>query len=303
MKTLQQQLFNAIDSNFNPGSDKHSIKKEKGIGGTDIFSYADKNALKDFAKNFSNFIKIEEPGLKMVKNLNPEIAQKFIDQKAADGCSLKTLEQYKSKFNKIERLINHRYGTAEVSLSTTIPTDVDDNKLRDIAMDKSHLDAYFKFCEATNSKSLAPLAIEMASRFGLRVAETCKIMPMDLRGETLHIHESKGGRSRDILISKEDAAWLKSVFESHEKDKRFITIKEDSVNKHLARVFEKLGIEDYKNAKTGVHSIRKMVAQEYYDKCRETMSNDEALKKTSVFLGHGEDRKNLMASYVLKIRP
>lgn len=72
------------------------------------------------------------------------------------------------------------------------------------------------------------------------------------------------------------------------QNERIVDIKEDSVNKQLSRVEEALGIrEKYKNACTGIHSIRKMVAQREYDRCRNGgMARKQAMEWVSAYLGH-----------------
>lgn len=60
--------------------------------------------------------------------------------------------------------------------------------------------------------------------------------------------------------------------------------------------------EKYADADTGLHSIRKMLAQELYDKYRKDgMSKKDALNHVSEYLGHGKDRMETMRQYVLNI--
>lgn len=52
---------------------------------------------------------------------------------------------------------------------------------------------------------------------------------------------------------------------------------------------------------TSVHAIRKMYAQEEYDKrIEQGMERKKALGQVSKLLGHGEDRMELMKEYVLR---
>ena len=83
---------------------------------------------------------------------------------------------------------------------------------------------------------------------------------------------------------------------------RICPIQSDSVNKAVQRCMERVGIaEKYKN--TSIHSIRKMYAQQEFDKYREQgMEIDKALGQVSVQLGHGENRLELMREYVIDIK-
>lgn len=306
-RNIKYQFLHAIDANFRKGMDKHSDQKS-GIRATErIYSFSDRRNLIDFSANLANFLKVNYPEVKMIKDIKPSMIQEFLDQKAKT-CTQATLEQYVSKLNKLEKIVNSTYKTVNVSWSkeVQIPTsELGRDKIRDIAFSREDLDLILRKAEEMNSTSQAKIAIECAARFALRVSETCHIRLSDIDEQKmqLHIHESKGGRSRDIEISKDDLAFLKKAFEGKSENERLISIKEDSVNRWLSRMEEKCGIrEKYRNTKSGVHAIRKMKAQELYDEYRQAgYSKEEALAKTSVYLGHGENRKKLMEQYVLHI--
>jgi integrase len=177
--------------------------------------------------------------------------------------------------------------------------------MRDIAMSQNDYNSILKRAYDMNSTSNAVISIELAGRFGMRVSETCKLKPKDINFNTmqLHIHESKGGRSRDIEIRSNDIDYFKRIIENKPMDKRLVTIKEDSVNKYLSRAEESLGIrEKYKEADTGIHCIRKMVAQQRYDMYRSNgLSKKDAINKVSEYLGHGKNRTETMKQYILNI--
>ena len=80
-----------------------------------------------------------------------------------------------------------------------------------------------------------------------------------------------------------------------------IPVKEDSINKAIQREMEKLELKD-KYEDTSIHAIRKLYAQEQFDRYREQgMEIQEALGQVSVDLGHSENRIELMKEYVLNI--
>ena len=65
---------------------------------------------------------------------------------------------------------------------------------------------------------------------------------------------------------------------------------------------ERVGIAN-KYQDTSIHAIRKMYAQEQYDRYREQgLEINQALGQVSVDLGHSENRLELMREYVLDIK-
>lgn len=300
-RNLKYQLKNTIDRNFQPKMDKHSMKASAQMDATRIFSYADRTNLIDFTANLANFMKESHPEIREVTKITPEHIQDFLNQKAKN-CTTETLKQYSSKFNKVERLVNDTYSS-KVSWSGnyTVPQGYSERS-RDIAMTREHFQALRN--QIQGSRSQAVVAVELAGKFGVRVAETTKLQGRDIqiREEKmfLHIHESKGGRSRDIEVTKqEDKEFLLSLKERYQDYSRIVAIKEDSVNAFMRRNLEACGIREYTDAKTSEHAIRKMVAQERYDELRESgLSQKESLDRVSEFLGHGENRDELMSHYI-----
>lgn len=305
-RNIQYQLLNAIDQAFDGGGrDKHSDKLQ-GQRMEAVYSFAERGNLMQLSAQIGKFIKGNYPGIKMVVNIKPGMIQEFLNSKA-DTCNAQTLGQYASRIHKLQQIVNKAYsGRVNWYGDLVVPaSEVSNEKKRDIPMSREDYEAILGRARGMKSVSKAPIAIECAGRFGMRVSETCKLQPRDIDFSKmkLHIHESKGGRSRDIPINQADAAFLKRYSEGKSPDKPIVSIKEDSVNKYLVRAEEDLGIrEKYKAADTGIHSIRKMRAQELYDEYRtKGFGQKEALEFVSEYLGHGKNRKDVMKAYILKI--
>jgi hypothetical protein len=79
-------------------------------------------------------------------------------------------------------------------------------------------------------------------------------------------------------------------------------LKEGSVNKTLRRNMERLGVcQNLLKENTGVHSIRKLAAQERYDRLKEAgRSKKDAAGDVSEYLGHGRSRKDIRKIYIAK---
>lgn len=300
-RNLKYQFLNAINSNFKEGMDKHSIKKEGKMNGTRIFSFGDRKNLIDVASNFSNYMKENYPEIKMVKDINSNHVQSFLNSKSAT-CSQKTLEQYATKFNKLEKIVNNTYNTNANFKGFAVPSAKENTKIRNVAMSKED----FKKLQQgfANSSSSAKTAIELSARAGLRVSETTKLQGRDinLSKGTIKVKDGKGGRDREVKIRPEDKQFFADLKASVGDRERVCPVQPDSINKAVQRQMERVGIAN-KYQDTSIHSIRKMYAQEQYVRYREQgMEINQALGEVSKDLGHSENRLELMKEYVLDIK-
>ena len=302
MGSLKHQLINAIDSAFGEGGhDKHSAKSSEGTGST-IYSYKERENLKDVGTQLVNYAKTEF-GVKQIKDISNAMVKGFLESKAST-CRQSTIDNYTSRLCKLGNIVNRCYKSANVVWKVKAPESrVGAEKLRRIKMDKEDFKRVIDYAKLTDSKSKAPVALELAGKYGLRVAELSKMLAIDvdLGKLRLHIHESKGGKSRDLKILEEDREFFKKLIIGKSGEDKLIEIKENSINKWLSRnLKEKLGIDKYKDCKTGVHSIRKMAAtNRYLDNIKSGLSKKEAEKEVSVWLGHGEDRKDVIINYIV----
>lgn len=163
----------------------------------------------------------------------------------------------------------------------------------------------FKKLESSfsNSNSSAKVAIQLTARAGLRVSECVKLQgrDIDLNKGVIIVIDGKGGRDREVTIRLEDKQFWTDLKAQYNDYERLCPVKEDSINKAISREMEKLELKD-KYEDTSIHAIRKMYAQEQFDRYRdEGMEIREALGAVSVDLGHGANRIELMKEYVLNI--
>lgn len=301
-RNLKYQFLFAINNNFKEKMDKHSLKKQGKMNGTRIFSYADRKNLIDFSANFSNFLKEKYPNIKLAKDIKSEHIQAFLNEKS-QMCSKKTLEQYVSKFNKLENLLNASYGDHFNYKGYFIPVTKENTKIRQISMSEGD---FKKLRQAfSNTNSNAKTGIELAHRCGLRVSEVTKLKykDIDLENNVIRIVDSKGKRSRDIPIQHKDLQYFTELKQMGKNvNSRVCPVQVGSINTAIRRKLLELGLAD-KYEKTTIHAIRKMYAQDRFNTLRkEGNSIQKSLGIVSVELGHGENRKELMRQYVLDIK-
>lgn len=301
-RNIKYQFLNAIDSTFKEGMDKHSIKGNGGTDGTKVYSYADREGLKDVSGNFSNWMKENHSDVKLVINIKSEHIQGFLNEKAKT-CTYATLEQYAAKFKKLEKIVNKTYGRGKADYQGfVIPPGVENTKIRDIAMSKEDFKKLEEAFEKSNS--YAKTAIQLGEKLGLRVSEVSKLQgrDIDLMKQEVRIINSKGKRNREVPIRPEDRAYFAALKAKTGDMERICPIQKESINKAINRKLKEMGIkEKYKH--TSEHAIRKMYAQKEYDRLRaEGKSIQEAMNEVSKLLGHGENRNHLMRQYILNIK-
>lgn len=301
-RNLKYQLKTAIEKNFKEGMDKHSLKFNGGDG-TKIFSYADRKNLLDFTGNFANYMKENYPNIKMAKDINSNHVQSFLNSKS-NNCSRATLKQYVSKANKMAKLINNTYNQ-NIKFNVVAPSSKSGNQvLRNQQMSKIHYEKLINGMRDGNGKN----ALLITKNFGLRVSEVTKLQnrDIDLDKGVIRVVGGKGGRDREVPIRSQEqrqvAEQLKATV-SLDTD-RIVPIKPNSVNMALNRAMDRIGVgEEYSD--TGIHSIRKLYAQEQYNYYRDQgMEINQSLSLVSQDLGHSLERgkdMDLMCIYIKNI--
>ena len=323
--SLKHQIKIAIDECFITGADKHSIKREmqknkqknKDIGTTKrdmkksnkhknydhrIYSYADRKNLMDTAMGFVNYLRENYPDIKYVKQIKPKHCFAFLQSKV-NTCTQATIVQYSSRLQKLSRVINKHYNI-HTKYICEIPKADKSGELRTKVMTREDLKL---ICDTSNDCT-SKRALLLTGETGLRVTSLVRLKVCDVNFEkkTLFVFEDKGKRSRTIPINDAAVDYLKSYCSGKighdyiftpEGSKKHISA--DTVDEFLRENAVKCGITTYRDAKTGVHAIRKMVALElYYQKRADGMDYKPAVMYVLKYLGHSSYRKDLVRRYL-----
>ncbi len=289
-KSLFYQFNSAIDLNYRHHFNKHGDKFNPETDSSHIVkSLSAKSNLKDFAHDFSAFIK-SEYGVKQVKQITPDMCQSYIERKSAEGCSLKTIKTYQSNLLKISKCANKTFN-----IRTDYSVSVDESKI-----EKTETIKQYSFTRAEMEKILsAPrscdslTALKFAYQTGVRVntLERLEVRHIDFKNGEITIYKDKGNRTRVLPMSEETAKLLREQIKGKNPQDKVFGVKKGSVNRYLRRRCEKLNIKNEKHEiKSGCHAIRKLWAEQFAEK--------NGVAKTMVALGHGEDRKDLEDTYL-----
>ena len=295
-KSLFYQFNSALDMCFVLHFDKHSDKHNPQSESDHIIkSLSAKSNLKDFAHDFAAFIK-NEYGVKQVKEITPDMCQSYIERKSAEGCSLKTIKTYASNLLKLSKCANKAFN-----IRTDYSVSVDESKI-----EKTETIKQYSFTHAEMEKILAAPrpsaslnALKFAYMTGVRVntLERLEVRQLDFqRGEIL-VFKDKGSRSRVLPMDEQTAKLLREQIKGKNPQDKVFGVKKGSVNRYLRRRCEKLNIRTPNGEiKSGVHSIRKLWAEETAERYEKDGKNGTKMVMSE--LGHSEDRKDLESTYL-----
>lgn len=311
MGSLKYIFVESIKDAFQEGRSKYDERNNPNIDTREhVYSYSQRENLKDTACSFAKFCKVEgvsgsnKNKLKQLEK-RTDLASKFLAEKQSQGCSQRTLKRYKSELAKLGVLVSNRYGRTikfEGRVETKNSLHSDEEKVRTVAVSDKD---YQRFL-ASKKDCQSLMAVKLSRAFGLRVSEAVKLRPCDIdktKG-TIQIVQSKGGRDRTLSIRTEDQKEALRDLEKYTPTtatERYLNVREDSVNRYLNRGFQSLGINTYSMHKTGCHALRKAYATERYQELRsQGDSHQTAWDKVSEELGHGHGREDLFKVYVVK---
>lgn len=323
-KSLFYQCKTAIDECFSKGFDKHSYKhnKEQGDQSWRIFSFSSKSNLLDTAHSLCDFIK-EHYDIKQVKSITAEMCESWLSSRIESGCSISTIETYKSNLTKLSKVINHKFGVhTDFKVQIKYESVADKTSPREFALTDKEIDIIKKsITKPCNSSNFFIFSTFTSSRVNsvqsLRVSDLSFEHKNGKYVIVTNFIGDKGGRDREIRTeSKEFYMFCKELTKDKSStDLLFGGIKKDSANRWLNRRMHKLNIviptdrtiSGKKIYKSGNHSIRKSSIQTYYNNqynhyINKGHSEDKAKSLARgdccTRLGHSRDRWDVIKCYL-----
>ncbi len=305
-KSIKHQLIHAINSNFKEGQDKHAMKRAGYERQSTIFSYSDRKNLIDTAAGFANWLKDQPDAPRRLYEITPQHIQAYFNAHASQWTG-PTMKVRLSHLRKLEALARSTYPNSKISFTAGVALpQVVTAKKRTIQVSERDYERLLSL--SVQSKSQARHAVFLSGSCGLRVSECAKLKGSDITlnqdgTASLRVVDSKGKRSRTITLNNPDTVSRLAQLHSEAGQGRVCPVQSGSLNTYLRRTFHALGMTEYAQHKTGFHALRKLAAQRYFDECRDCgLSVSDSLARTSIWLGHGRDRNELMRHYVLDIK-
>ena len=318
-----QSSINDSESGHKKFVDKHSQKSqtEQKEQLWRVYSFSAKSNLLDTAHNFSGYLK-EQYGISKVKEISSDMCQSWLDHCAKKGCSISTLECYKSNLKKLSHVVNRHFGL-HTDFSTMVKQEliIDKTSPREFALSKEEIEmvkaSIVKPCNSSNY-------FLFSSFCATRVNTVEKLMCRDLTfgkdyAVTVRILGDKGGRDRTITIQDKEFYKLCRSLVSNKNPNSLVFggIKKDSADRWLNRRLHKLNITvpmdktigSKRVMKSGNHAVRKAAIQAYCQKqynyyLEQGYSSEDAKRQAEkdccVRLGHGsENRSDIIKIYLL----
>lgn len=306
---LAEQLRQSIK--FKPGTKKRetkaNIRASQKAAGLDpkktqdwhVYSFSDTKALYQMASQFGRFAQ-HELGVRKARDLRMEHAKAFLEDRRQAGCTKSTLDTYVNTLKHLSKCVNHKFQSAEIDFSELKAPEAPPAPKREQMTQEQYV-AVINCMPQSKSKDAIRLARSFAPRDGSILV--FEVRDVDLEHNLFTVYRDKGGRTRKLPIETEEQRELltRLIAGKGPRDK-LITLKPGSADKSLRRAMERSGVcQNLLKEKTGIHSIRKLVAQERYDQLKEAgRSKKEAAGDVSEYLGHGRNRKDIREKYIAK---
>src|SRR5699024_4633113 len=136
----------------------------------------------DVSANFSNWMKENHSEIKELKDINSSHVQEFLNEKA-QTCTSSTINQYQSKFSKLENVVNNTYSKANVNYTNTVTPAAANNteKLRSKTMSESDYNKLNNHLSNNCKSDNGAKALQLGYHAGLRVSEIAKLQQRDIK--------------------------------------------------------------------------------------------------------------------------
>lgn len=301
IRSLNQQFKYAINQNIAIGHSKRAEKSDE-----KLYSVGRIEDLRDFSRQFAGWLNKEYPQVKLVKEIRPEHAQKFLNENS-DRWTSKTAIEMSSKLAKLDKLCQSTYYTKEYSHDLIVPQGGKEST-RTVAMTREDLNQLRKSYAERDSKSAGRTAIEVSARCGLRAKEIARLSAerINLEKKVIEVREgAKNGKFRDVPIRDKDMPFFADL-KAKTGTGRICPVNEDSLNRSIRNEMRRVGM-DHTYMNTTIHSIRKLYATERMEEIRGTDAKNpltdarerEAWSIVQQELGHGSElRMELYSIYV-----
>jgi integrase len=307
---------------FQPGQSKHQAKQEaraelakQGLSATSdklaertaIYSYETASKYKDTWHSLCNYAK-QEFGVKDITKLESHHIQAYLESRISDNIKYSSFQRECAALSKFEQTLNKfaqehgdKYGAykTEFNFRDTI------NSVREVAKETLSRDikdrGFENAREVINniSRPESKIAASVQYEGGARISEACYIKENQLKGYVIdkvtgeekgviHLDNTKGGKERDIFVSKDTYQKLEQYINQHGEFKLSKNTYSHDVNNAAKAAGEK--VHD-------THSFRYNFAQERYNQYLENnYTHEQTLQSVSWEMGH--ERADITLHYL-----
>ena len=295
------QVFNEIIA-F--GESKHEAKEQARQQGARtwhdigkniaIYSYATADQYRDIAKDLLSYTK-EEFGIKDIEKLTSEHVNAFLESKIADGIKYSTFQKYAAALEKLEVALNRYAETHNTGRTYSFDLSSVREQAREV-LERSQITRAYENPKALINSIQNPeykVIAQAQYQGGFRISELNHISEKNfLPDSTFKVISGKGGKDREVPLSKETYQALKSLVENKADTDGKFKFDMDKYREALKEA-AKISGQEY----TGSHGLRWNFAQEKFAEFRsEGKTYQQALQEVSNLLGH--ERPDITEHYL-----
>ena len=308
---------------FQPGESKHTAKVEareelakQGLSATSdklgartaIYSYGTAEKYKDTWHSVAEFAK-QEFGVKDITKLESHHIQAYLENKIAEGVKYSTFQRECAAIAKFEQALT-RFAQSDVAEKYKV-SNTEFNfreaieSAREVAKETLSRDlrdrGFENAREVINniSRPESKIAASVQYEGGARISEATYIREDQLKGYVqdrvtgqevgkIHLDNTKGGKERDIFVSKETYSKLETYIKENGEFKISKNTYSHDINNAARAAGEK--VHD-------THSFRYNFAQERYNQYLESgYTHEQSLQSISWEMGH--ERADISLHYL-----
>ncbi len=293
------QILRALQSINHIGESSHAAKRAQdwrpGMAVKGIYSYGTFNAVFDRAITLTNWLDVEYPGLKLFRNVKPEMTIEFLREKSMT-CTTNTLQALVAALRKLQEGLHAMNWISEDIVPEGWSVEGVDRPRG--AYSPNEAMAIIHWVTLRSPEYGQALRFILSS--GARIDET-----FHLRADKIDIADKrvqllgKGGKLRRIPVLHVD------VLQELDLLRRFVYLKEeqgdrwkDGLERHVRQACDMLGIQ-----RRGVHGFRATAAREFMAVKRALGYTEmEARKELAMWLGHNPGSIDVTYAYVPRWR-
>jgi len=278
------------------GSSKHEAKKEARAAGAktwhelgkslNIYSYNTADSYRDIVKEAFSYIK-ENFGVKDITKIQSEHIQSYLESKIEENIKYSSFQKYAAACEKLEVALS-RFTGKEYSFDLKETRELAQQILQKTDAHRAYQNpkAVINTIENSTYRTLAQAQLES----GARVSELNHLKLSQFKENQAIEVQGKGGKIRDLELSKETYDSLKSLVENSQ-DKKLV-FSTDAYRNELKSACERTG-EQYQ----GTHGLRWSYSQNLFKQLQQSgKTYEESLSIVSQKLGH--ERPDITEHYL-----
>jgi len=287
------QVFSTI---IRFGESKHEAKNAARESGArtwhelgknlNIYSYSSADSYRDVAKEAFSYIK-ENFGVKDITKIQSEHIQSYLEHKIEENIKYSSFQKYAAACEKLEVALS-RYTGKEYNFDLKETRELAQQILQKTDAHRAY-DNPQKVINAISDKTFKILATAQLES-GARVHELNNLKLSQFKENQAIEVQGKGGKIRDLELSKETYDSLKSLVENSQ-DKKLV-FSTDAYRNELKSACERTG-EQYQ----GTHGLRWSYSQNLFKQLQQSgKTYEESLSIVSQKLGH--ERPDITEHYL-----